>query len=189
MFRYRYFMTGGQVGTGYITFYAAGSTTLAAWITAATTFIQSAWGTGAGGGLPSGVTIQGDGVIDELDPATGDLTGSQAVTPPGVISGAGTGTYAAPTGACVSWLTSGFVNGRRLRGRTFIVPVVSSKFQSDGTLDATFLSQIRTAANIYAGGAYIPVVWHRPVNGAGGEQHAINGYSVTDQAAVLTARR
>ena len=144
--------------------------------------------------IPLGVKIDVDPVVAQLDEATGQQNDEFVVgTPPAQVVGGGTADRAAPAGLCVNWKTSTFVSGRRLRGRTFVVPLMSGAYESDGTIKATYLTAARdAAAALLANGATstsVFVVWHRPIGGAGGSSGTVTGASVNDRVAVLTSRR
>lgn len=189
IYRYRWSITGGQVGTGFINFYADASLPAQPFVTATAALLNGAWATGASGGLPSGITLTPDAICDVITAATGKLNGSSGITPPSVITGGNSSVYAAPGGFALTWTTGAIVNGKRLKGRTFFVPVSSAKFQTDGTLDNVYVSAIRAAAATYAGGSWFPCVWHRPVGGTGGSAAVMNGYTLNDKVAILTSRR
>lgn len=98
--------------------------------------------------------------------------------------------YPAGVGACINWMTDGIVNGRRVRGRTFVVPLDGTRYDTDGTIEPTALSILRTAASdlLTACGEHF-VIYHRPVDGAGGSAHAVTDYSVADRVSTLRSRR
>lgn len=183
--------TGGAIGSGFTNFYfQAGTSTAQAASDSARAFLFSAYGA-AQALLPTGISISFTAGVDSLDVVTGALTGTIPITPPSNVTGSGTGAYAAPAGACVTWLTGGVVNGHRLRGRTFLVPMSGNAFESDGTLSATTLSSINSAATTFISAAPDFAVWHRPAPGGGGGGSAttVAAFRVTDKAAVLTSRR
>lgn len=136
------------------------------------------------------ITVHADG--DDIDDADGTLSGSWAHTPaPAAVTGsASTGVYAAPAGAVVNWVTGGIVNGRRLRGKTFIVPLATGAFDSDGSLGA-FRTTLLTAANTLLTSAPGLAVWHRPSapGAVDGSSALITSASVPDLVAVLRSRR
>lgn len=144
--------------------------------------------------IPTGVSVTVDAAVAEIDEATG-VQGDEFVasTPPAPVLGSAPGERSAPSGACINWRTGTFVNGRRLRGRTFIVPCSVAVYEGDGTIKPGYLTILRNAAADlqsedlgFEGGL---VTWHRPVNGAGGQAGRVTGYTVNDRAAVLTSRR
>jgi hypothetical protein len=147
----------------------------------------------ASGIFPDGVSITADSFVDGINPATGALTGSWAVTPWTITGSAGTGNIAPPAVAvCVTWLTDIVVSGRRVRGRTFLSPVCLPLIQSDGTPIATTATMVADFATAWlddSDDAGASVVWHRPVSGSGGSTAAITAYRYTDKFAVLRSRR
>lgn len=126
-----------------------------------------------------------------IDSDTGEITGYREITPGSPISGAGNGAYAGPVGAVVNWRTSDLRNGRRIRGRTFLVPLSTASFDTDGTLTDTARGQVTSFAGTLAGGDLDSEfgVWSRPIGGSGGVFASATGYSVPDMAAVLRSRR
>lgn len=142
--------------------------------------------------LPSDVNVE---VMQEaaiLDEATGALIDyAQASDSPGDINGQAAGAYSAPSGAAITWNTAAIARGRRLRGRTFVVPLSNGAYEADGTLASAAIGDLNNAAEGLIGDGAGPeaVIWSRPRDGAGGTIGAITGYRVADQAAVLRSRR
>lgn len=156
--------------------------------------------------MPNAVKIDVMPDCDVLESSTGDLTGGVTATPGAQVSGtAGAGAqFAAAAGAVVTWKTAGVRNNRRIRGRSFIVPLANVAFATDGTLDAGFLTTAGTAATTLRDpttGSPDLGVWARPtpvLDGEGnptGEHNAdgiwyvCNGHSIPDMGAVLRSRR
>lgn len=137
---------------------------------------------------------------DDLDDATGTLTGAATALPQASISGVDGGNYSAPSGVMVQWRTATIVHGHRLMGRTFLVPCAASATQSDGTMDDTKRGTLQAAANTlmaaYAGSLR---VWNRPIykrqpDGSrllvrSGSSAPIVGTYVPDRISVLRSRR
>ena len=138
--------------------------------------------------IPSGVVITYPGGGDELTIETGVVTGGWSATPPAVTSWTGTGVYSGRTGACVSWHTSTVVGRRLVRGRTFIVPITASSYDSDGTLQNAGVAAWLAAAQALATSATPPLIYHRPVGGVGGIAPATTSATVSDRVQVLTSR-
>jgi len=112
------------------------------------------------------------------------------VTPPVVINGNATGSYSAPSGAVITWLTGLVHQGRRVRGRTFLVPIANQQLDTNGTLGSAFLTNLRTAAAAYIATAVNPCIWARPDPGTtNGAAFTVAAASVADKVAVLTSRR
>jgi hypothetical protein len=144
--------------------------------------------------FPVSVNIQVQAQVAVVDAASGAQTGEITANPaPANVVGAGTGPFAAPAGACVTWRSPDFVGGRRVRGRTFLVPLAAAAYESDGTLLPARIAEIRSAATTLAfGGTQPPFgVWHRPAKGtqAGGSFHAAPSATVSDRVAMLQSRQ
>lgn len=141
--------------------------------------------------LPSSVQISIDPEVPIIDSDTGVAQSFASIEPPPSVSGSGSGGYAGPTGAVVTWRTDDVRGGRRIRGRTFLVPLVSSRYESDGTLTSSALGDLRTFANRIIGSALEGDfgVWSRPVGGSGGVFASVTNATIPDMAAVLRTRR
>lgn len=141
--------------------------------------------------LPSGSTVSIQATADILDEASGQITSVVDFAAPAVVLGAGGGPYSAASGAVVNWNTQDYVNGRRVRGRTFLVPLAGSAYDDQGDLDGLTLNPLRAAANALVTATLdAPLcVWHRPVGGAGGSAHVVSSATVPDLGAVLRSRR
>jgi len=91
----------------------------------------------------------------------------------------------------VNWRTNDYRFGRRIRGRTFMVPLNSNAYEGDGTLSTAARGDLQTFADTMVsgtGGAEFGV-WSRPRNGAGGVFATVTSGTVPDMAAVLRSRR
>lgn len=137
-------------------------------------------------------SIQSD--VEAISAANGDLLNVHSIGARAVITGgAAAGSYSGASGVVITWRTGGVVRGRRVRGRTFLVPTANNIYQSDGTIDSAHLNEFVTSANALADQA-APVklgVWSRPsAPGAeDGSFHVVTSASVPDMAAVLRSRR
>lgn len=142
--------------------------------------------------LPVGVqyTVQGEAAV--IDQVSGSITGYIMVEPE-PVTGGGTqvGGYSAATGAVVTWNTAGVVNGRRVRGRTFVVPLGGSTYQNDGTLLPATISTLQEGADALVGTGFDSGfgVWSRPGTSGGGTFWEVTGFRVPDMSAVLRSRR
>ena len=140
--------------------------------------------------LPNGMHIAYPSSGDELNEASGVITGSWGVTPPADTVGGDSSVYPGAAGACVIWDTLSIVAGRRLKGRTFVVPMTSATFDIDGSLSAGTVTLFNSAiATFLSGTAGSGLVWHRPVGGSGGVAGVIQGGHVSDKCAVMRSRR
>lgn len=141
--------------------------------------------------LPPAVTLRIDPEVAVIEDTTGEIQSFHQLTSiPTIVGGSGSaGNFAAPAGAAVDWVTDGIREGRRVIGRTFLVPLRTNVFEDDGTLAAAAIADISAAASAYADNAPAPVVWSRPRPGREGSSHSVTGSRVRDQAVVLRTRR
>lgn len=149
-------------------------------------------------GMLSGWSISVQSLVQHHDLATGVLTGeTTAGTPAAAVNGSvvNTTAYAGGSGLVVNWITGQFWNGRKVRGRTFIVPAVG-QYSSDGTITSTAQNNWQNAGAAFAATSGItPVVWAKrfdpadPGNQLAGAAFAITGATVPDRAAQLRTRR
>ena len=145
------------------------------------------------GYLPNNLTIRFTGVYQDLDWQDGSLVGQSSYTAPAAVVGTNTTAYSGLSGATIRWVTSTVVNNRILTGKTFLVPLVGC-YDTDGSLAPGFITTLTAATATYVTNAgfattHAPIVWHRPVAGAGGTFGDITGGVVTDRAAGLRSRR
>lgn len=144
--------------------------------------------------LPNVVNLAAEADVEEIEETTGSLVNVLSATPAAAQAGTGgTGNYAAAVGAVITWRTAGIRNGRRIRGRTFIVPLYGGVFSTDGSLASSTVTTLGTAATTFSSIAGTPDlgVWARP-SGPGatdGIWHAVNSHSIPDMSAVLRSRR
>ena len=127
---------------------------------------------------------------DYIDPLNGDLTGAWTATPLGDIAATLTGGYGAPAGAIVHWNTGTILDGHKLRGRTYLVPIHGSQFGGDGQIASTTLANLQAAATAFVTAAAANfVVWHRPTDAHVGGYAQVTSAKVSSKVAVLRSRR
>lgn len=144
--------------------------------------------------LPTSVGIVFTTTVDEFDTTSGELLNTHsAVLQTQVTGTGGTSPFSSATGACVTWGTDSIVNGRRLRGRTFMVPLLpSAAFESNGSLIEVARAAFQAAAVAFKNetDGYPFHIWHQPdpgvTNGASGP---VTSASVADKTAILRSRR
>jgi len=138
-------------------------------------------------------------VINEADGKMTDILTAGVIAPVTSTGAAGTG-YSAPSGAVVTWRTAGVRNGRRVQGKTFLVPLISTAYQADGSINSVALQAIETASlALSANSTSAPDfgVYARPIKESliplraaqDGVFHTATGYRVPDMAAILRSRR
>jgi hypothetical protein len=152
------------------------------------------------GMLPSGCSIAPVTDVRLVDDATGDLLNIFTVTGVTGVTGSGSSTYAGPVGGCIDWLTTTVHGGRRMQGRTFVVPMASSQYENNGTLVSGAVAAMATAAETMrtASGPTFGV-WGRPraakplatppVTARAGLWGPAVSSRVPDKAVVLRSRR
>lgn len=140
--------------------------------------------------FPTGLSWSFPTSYDILDDTTGQLTGTGTSAGAATVSPAGGANYAAAVGGCVHWRTAVAVNGRRVKGTTFLVPLVQGSYDN-GTLDSTVVTTIQTAANALVASTMGQVmkVYSRPRPGHGFGVSQVTGASVPDECVVLRSRR
>lgn len=143
--------------------------------------------------LPNTITVTTDPSVEEINDATGALVGFWTGSPAAGTTGASSGVYSNATGFCISWSTNTIRNQRRMRGRTFVVPIGSSGLDTAGTLASTRLAAWKTAASAMraATGASRLVVWGRPTapGASDGASAEVTSSNIVDKTAILTSRR
>lgn len=134
------------------------------------------------------ITIPGSG--DTIDDRTGELLSVWSATGGGTVPGMGTGNCVAGVGGVLGWTTGGIVNGRKLRGRTFISPLDAAAWDQDGTLKPQYLTYLQNLGNALMAAGPL-AVWHRPTTkgGSDGNSYGVISCKVRDKAAYLSSRR
>lgn len=140
--------------------------------------------------VPTGVTFTTQNTGDLIDVATGELSGTWTDGTTATAISSGSGAYALGVGARVRWATSGIRNGRRVRGSTFIVPLIAGAYDTAGTLSTPTLNTISTAANaLFTGSTPEQRVYSRPAPGLAGQSNTVVGLTVPDKVSWLRSRR
>lgn len=139
------------------------------------------------------VTVDVQRAYQVLDSTNGNITSDGLLTTaPVTVAGTGTGSYAAPVGAAVSWET-GLYNslGHKIRGRTYLVPLNGIAMKNDGTLADATVTTIESAAAALIGSSPVMLVWTRPSTptSTDGTARTIFAANIHPKAAVLRSRR
>lgn len=139
--------------------------------------------------LVNEVQVQGPSEFTVHDTVTGALIDAVPVSVPWILTGKDMGAYNRAAGLRVDWLTGAVVGGRRLRGRTFLVPAPLSAFTADGALTLTAATAAATAATALitdALNASAPlVVWSK----THGVMHDVTVPVIPALGAILRSRR
>jgi hypothetical protein len=147
--------------------------------------------------FPPGITLTPIGEGDIIEDTTGELVSGWANAPGSPVVGSGTSPYSAPVGALVKWLTSDVVDGHRLKGHTFIVPVSLDQFSDYGNIKPVALGYLQTYCDDFVGDVgENMLIWHRPRKASVkhpvarlGTSKFVTSAAVPAKAAVLTSRR
>lgn len=144
--------------------------------------------------FPTGLVWTFPGSGDKIDDTTGNLVGVWSSPDGQVLNATGISAHSAASGACVAWDTGGIVTGtkgpRKLRGRTFLVPLGNDQYDVDGTLTSS------AKASMEAFGAALQTagplaIWHRPTTATStdGNSYGVIAHKVRDRVAILRSRR
>jgi len=145
--------------------------------------------------IPTGCTVLVEPDVDVIESTDGKLISVLNGGAPGPVAGGASAAagYATAVGAVVTWRTAGIRKGRRVKGRTFIVPLSSVAFANDGTLNGDIIFSLTQAALGLSDQASSPDlgVYGRPsAKGAtDGVWFPVASYSIPDMGAVLRSRR
>lgn len=146
---------------GYSTLFFSGTTIVSSAVP--TAFFQT-----VGPLTPTGTTITIPNNGELIDEETGKMTGTWQSGSGGTSAGATTSSYVPQSGAQIRWDTTSFFNGRRVRGRTFLVPLNLNQYTTGGVILPASITSLQGAANTLisaSGGTF--GVWHRPVYSTG----------------------
>lgn len=181
-------------GPGISTFYCLDASTF---IPALQSFL-----TGMAGELPPDVHLQIQSAGDIIEDGSGALGGSWDHQPQGGIQGTSAGAYSAPSGFCVTWLATTVLDGHRVKGRTFFVPMGGGLQATDGTVRGDALAgMVSAAGTLVTNTAGNMVIWHRPRKATvavppkvskpyrPGGHAVVTGSRVSNKVAVLRSRR
>jgi hypothetical protein len=144
--------------------------------------------------LSASATWAPNGACDVIDDVTGDVVGSVVGVTPAVVVGTGASGDAPRSIQFIHrMITSTFIRGRRLRGRSNLGPVGGGTGQRVAPAAADITSiRNAAAANLGVGTtASFPVVWQRPntLLGLTGQSAAITAHDVSPVWGSLRSRR
>lgn len=141
---------------------------------------------------PIGTVYSFEGGGDTIDEASGEINGSWSMTAPAVVNGGVNAAYAGGVGTRVVWATSGITRGRRVKGATYIVPLLASQYDVNGAIADASLTTMVTAANtLRAADSGSMRIYTRPNAALGtvGKSQAVTGATVPDKVSWLRSRR
>jgi hypothetical protein len=140
--------------------------------------------------MPSPLTWTFPAAGDMIDEATGTLTGGWTDTAAAQVTCSGSGSYANGVGAFVRWGTGQIVNGRKVVGKTFLVPISSANYDAQGNIGSGGLGSMQGAATALVAASVLRI-WHRPgsVSGGPGSSWPVNSGTVPDKVSWLQTRK
>lgn len=149
---------------------------------------------------PNALTTDVPNTGDVIDTGTGHITGNWTGSGGGTsVSGVTASGYSGASGALIRWNTGAILNGRRLIGRTYLVPLAGLTQATDGSLQTTTQASLVAAGQAlitaYAGALRV----YGPPRDAGtlspsdpgkaAIDGAVTSCQVPDIAAVMRSRR
>lgn len=147
--------------------------------------------------LPNEITLSVSPVVDQYDYGTGALIGTvTAASVPAVVVGTDTGNYSMAAGAKVNLNTTKILDGRRVRGGIYLVPLGATQFTNTGLVGAASRTAINTAgdtmrASLVTAGLAL-MVWSRPTSpgpSTDGELSTVVAVETSEKTAILRGRR
>ena len=145
----------------------------------------------AGTLFATSVTYNVSGLVDEIDETTGQITGQTSVTPRTQI-GAGAGSLGPiVVGLIAQYSTNDFVNGRRIRGRSFLNPIRAAYTVNSAPQAVELgLAQAFASAMDNPGATTVRFgVYTRPKGAVPGAWHDVATTSVPAKWTIMRSRR
>lgn len=154
--------------------------------------------------FPNGLQLAVQSDVEEIEDTTGALVDIHATTPVATYtSSIAAASYSASSGAVINWRTAVVRKNRRVRGKTFLVPLAGNRYENNGTLTAGTITDISNACTNFIADGVAPDlgVYARPtpvLDADGkptgdylpdGEWALVRSFNVPDMAAVLRSRR
>lgn len=143
--------------------------------------------------IPSGVSYVINPSIEIIEVESGDLLRYEAGSPDLTRVGTSAGKYAGGSGACINWYTNVVRNSRRIRGRTFMVPLGDYALSTNGTIDDPRLVGMIDATTLFLNhtAAGDLGVWSRPSSPTAndGQWAVVSSFRINDKLAQLRSRR
>lgn len=130
--------------------------------------------------------------VDILEAETGTLIGAGTYDGEETQTGTGTGDDNLSRASQVGfqWVTADIVDGRRVRGRTFMGPCSGDVFEGDGSIIAAGQAAWpEDFSGIYDNIGSRLVVWHRPKIAAAGSVADVTACTISSRPFVLRSRR
>jgi len=148
--------------------------------------------------LPNGATITVQPTVAIHEMSNGELLREETMSsPPTIVTGTSTaGTlYSGGVGVYINWITNSVYNGHKVRGRSFLVPMVLTG-AADGTLGTGTQTLVQNAANgLVSSQLGMFAIWSKTFTGdekpvqIGGGLSTVSSATVPDKTGILRSRR
>lgn len=140
--------------------------------------------------LPDNVIITFPTSGDIVNDLTGDLNGAWTGGAVSNVTGTDPGNFFTAAGVGIRWNTTAIVFGRRLRGRTFLVPTTAAMWDTNGNLVPASVVGLQASVDAFVT-ANSPnfKVWSRPQTDRGGTSATVTNGAVIPKGVVLRSRR
>lgn len=141
--------------------------------------------TSVAGICATGIVFTFENAGQDVDVSTGQAVGSW--TAPSVTNAIGSGStaYAGPAGGMISWRSGVFLGGRQIVGKTFLVPLGSNAYDTDGSVGNATVNAMNTALSTFLSSAGSLRLWSRKNQAAVSVASAV----MVDKAVVMRSRR
>nr|CRY97389.1 hypothetical protein [uncultured prokaryote] len=106
----------------------------------------------------------------------------------GLADGFGTDTVPNSSQGLIRWNTGQVVDGRFLKGHTYL-PGMSESVGVKGEVDPAVITSFNSVLASWIASGFGPVVWHRPKSGVGGAARIATSATLWNEFGVLRGRR
>lgn len=153
--------------------------------------------------LPNVVQLVVEPDVEVIESTDGRLLDVRTAPSKVMLTGSAgeTSVYSAASGAVINWRTAVVRKRRRIRGRTFVVPLASTCYETNGTLNTSCMAILNTEAATLTAQTTEPDlgIYARPTRtkntdgtwktNSDGEWAVVRSHTVPDMTAVLRSRR
>lgn len=172
------------VGTGLTTFYFKSS------VASGAAGHIKAFFTATKATFPSGITWTIPNSYDALEDTDGSLLSGGTSTGGGTETSGGTGVnFVQGAGGRVVWNTDGIFKNRRVRGSTFMVPLVIDYWEGANAISSVATGNWATAAAALISAQPTLAIWSRPSGGVIGESNVVTSATIPDKTSWIRSRR
>lgn len=141
--------------------------------------------------MPVSISVRPLSTVELVDETNGRIMDIYGIVPQPGSAGQYTQGFSAVSGALIHWDTDGVRNGRRVRGKTFLVPLGNALYENNGTIAPAQITMLQTAAQGLIDNPDTALhVYGRPtIAGDDGASYAVLSARVPDKAVILRSRR